>query len=628
MTTNVFSQVLFTPVGQSVGLSAEPKSDFGNPIWGDMNNDDYIDLIIPHHGNTPDIYINNRDGSFAKRHVIAAFGAEYFNEHNDFHGYSFTDFNNDNILDLFITLGAKQGDPTFVKRDLLYQGNGDGSFAMVSTAAGVENPVGRGRSSCWFDYDGDGYLDFLLKNVATPNAFYLNSGAGTFTNIADSIALDSIMDGAVCSLVDYDNDGRMDIFLVAGDIPDTLLRQLPDGSFSDVTASVNIAAIGRGSGVAWGDYNNDGHMDVYIARAAPSSYTGLMSDLDMYNTLYTNNGDGTFTDNTVIAGVSGSFNTAAAAWGDVNNDGYLDLFVVNAGEIDGSDNDNFLYINNGNGSFTESAAQSNIDGQADLLDHRYTGLAFGDYNNNGALDLILEGSGINLERGSSELYQNEGNLNNYLKVKLKGVQANALAIGSVVSLVTASSSQVRQYTGATNGVRNSQSQQPIHFGVGMAGSASINVVWPRGARVTEQTVNNLAINQTVVLEEGRSIVRGRADKMNAAGCYVWRNDQGWSMRCIGGAETRNRFTGKITSNGILAAVNTLRLEANDVVTSDDYTIDFELYAKQGHDTINFTTMGTTVTFDIYQDGIHQPRSVRIGEHKVLPASLPACLTEL
>ena len=623
---NVSAQV-FMPVGQSVGLSTDLKATFGNPIWGDMNNDGYIDLIVPHHGNTPDIYINNQDGTFRDQHIILTFGAEYFDEHNDFHGYSFTDFNNDKILDLFITMGSKQGDPEFTKRDLLYQGNGNGSFELVSTAAGVENPTGRGRSSCWFDYNGDGDLDFFLKNVDTPNAFYLNTGSGTFTDIAESIGLIDLSLGAVCSLVDYDNDGLMDILLTAGNLDDTLLRQLPDGTFSDVTSTAGIAPIEHGRGVAWGDYNNDGFMDLYIARAAPSSYTGMMSALELSNNLYINNGDGTFTDNTTSVGLGGSFNTNAAAWGDVNSDGFLDLFVVNAGEVDGSDNYNFLYINNGDGTFTESAAQLNIDGQADLGEHRYTSASFGDYDNDGALDIILDGSGFGQNKGTAELYHNEGNSNNYLKVKLKGVKANAPAIGSVVRVASSSLVQVRQYTGATSGALFSQSLQPIHFGVGLESAVSIDVVWPKSSGEVNQSVTNLAINQTVVLQQGRSIVRGRASNINDAGCYVWRNNQGWNLRCIGRAGQRIKFTGSITSNGAFTSVKKLRLEPNDVVASDSDTINFELYATQGHDTVIFTTTGDTVTFDIYQDGTHQPKYIRIGEHSVLPASLPVILSE-
>lgn len=628
VTVNVNAQLsdaepaLFTLASQSAGMGAGMKPTFGNPIWGDMNNDNFIDLIVPHHGSTPDIYMNNKNGTFSSRAVANTFGVEYFNEHHDFHGYSFTDYNNDNILDLFITMGAKQGDPTFSKRDLLYQGNGNGTFEMVSTIAGVENPTGRGRSSCWFDYDGDGKLDFLLKNIDTPNAFYLNSDAGTFTDIAASIGLDNILKGAVCALVDYDNDGLMDIFLTSEGAPNTLMRQLPDGGFVDVTAAANIEFNDWGRrGAAWGDYNNDGFIDLYIPVGAPSTYSGPMAGQPLDNILYTNNGDGTFTDTTIAAGVGGSFNTAAASWGDVNNDGDLDLLVVNAGEVDGSDNRNFLYINQGNGEFAETAVVSDIDGEDGLAEHRYTSLALGDYDNDGFLDAIIQST----DRGKHELYHNEGNANNYLKVVLKGVRGNAPAIGSVVSLTT-TSTQVHQYTGA-EGVRSSQSIQPIHFGVGKASEASINVLWPKGARVTNQMVSNLAINQTVVLKEGSSIVRGQSKSMNETGCYIWRNYQGWSMRCIGDPAQPVKFTGQINSNGVLTSVNGLHLQLNDVVTFDADTITFDLNVQQGDDTLNFTTTGDTVTFDIYQEGIRQPRSIRIGEYGVLPATLPVTLTE-
>lgn len=621
------SALVFTRTTETAGLSTDLKQAFGNPIWGDINNDDYVDLIVPHHGHTPDIYLNNRDSTFGKRHVTSVFGVDFFNEYNDFHGYSFTDFNNDNILDLFITVGAKQGEPGFTKRDLLYQGNGNGSFELVSTTAGIENATGRGRSSCWFDYDGDGNLDFLLKNLNTPNIFFLNLGQGTFSDITTSTGLDNYEDGSVCSLVDYDNDGRLDIFLNSGGLKDTLLRQLPDGTFSDVSATAGISASGFSNSAAWGDYNNDGFMDLYVTRSAPFMYTGSISDLDLENILYTNNGDGTFTDTTEFAGFDGNFNTAMAVWGDINNDGNLDLFVSNAGETDGSGNNSFLYINNADGTFTDSADQSNINNQADVQGHRHTTAALSDYNNDGALDLILGGSGINTTIGATELYRNEDNANNYLKVRLIGIRANSPAIGSVITLVTQTSTQVRQHTGANDGVLFSQSLQPIHFGTGLDNIASINVLWPKGAGVTNQTFENLATNQMVVLKEGRSIVRGRTKKMTDPGCYLWRNNLNWNMCCIGKATQTLKFTGQLSSNGVITTVSGVNFEANDSVTSTANTIDFELLARQSHDTISFTTTGDTITFDIFQDGIHQPRSVRIGEYSILPAVLPVTLTE-
>ncbi len=622
----------FVRVSEAAGLSTKLKPVFGNPVWGDMNNDGFIDLIAPHHGAGPSIYMNNRDGSFTRASISSVFGADFFNEHRDLHGFSFTDFNNDNVLDIFMTAGAKRGEPGFVKRDRLYQGSGDGTFQMVSTAAGVENPTGRGRSSCWFDYDGDGNLDFFLKNLAMTNVFYRNAGDGTFTDISTSLGLYDVTKGSVCSLVDYDNDGWLDIFLNSGGITDTLLRQLPDGTFSDVTVAANITPLSRGSAAAWGDYNNDGFMDLFVARALPETYDRLVATAKLDNTLYTNNGDGSFTDSTVAAGLAGNFNTAAAVWGDIDNDGNLDLLVTNAGDVDGSGNNNLLYMNNGDGSFTESAAQFNIDGSSDPVAHRYTTVALGDYDNDGALDVVLDGGSVGSNKGTTELYHNEGGSNNYLKLVLKGVSANAPGIGSVVRLSTANVTQMRQYTGATSGVRKSQSLQPVHFGVGNETAVSLNVLWPKGERVprrtaTRQTVSNLAVNQTVVLEEGRSIARGRVANMSEPGCYLWAANRRWNLRCIGKTAQRVLFSGRITSNGKLTSLNSLSIEANDMVSSTENAIAFAFNVKQGYDTISFTSTGDAVTFDIYQDGVQQPRSIRIGKYAVLPAMLPVTLTE-
>lgn len=628
----IFSPVtaaqVFERTTESAGFNSTLKPVFANPIWGDMNGDGFIDLMVSHHGTTPDIYINSKDGTFSERHVIPTFGIEYFSEHYDFHGYSFTDFNSDGVLDLFITLGAKRGDPEFSKRDLLYRGNGNGSFEQVSTEFGVENPTGRGRSSCWFDYDGDGQLDFFLKNLDTPNLFFLNQGESGFVDIAADINLQGFTLGSVCSIVDYDNDGDMDIFLTSGSLDDTLLSQLEDGSFVDASELAGIAPYARGHGVAWGDYNNDGFMDLYIARGAPSSFTGLISELELENTLYTNNGDGSFTEDTLSAGLSGNYNTSAAVWGDVNNDGLLDLLVTNAGEVDGSGNHNFLYLNNGDGTFTDIADQANINDQAEVDGHRYHTTSMGDYDNDGALDIILASESIGSSKGATELYRNLGNSNAYLKVVLKGVRGNKLGIGSLVTVDSENLQQVKQYTGATNGVYFSQSQQPLHFGLGQSVGAGIEVVWPKGARVSQQVVNNVAVNQTVVIEEGRSIVRGRpAIFKEESVCNVWRNNQGWNLRCIGSDVDKIHITGQITSNGDFTSVTPVRLEPNDSLSYDAETIVFDLYAKQGHDTITFNTTGNEASYDIFIDGVHQPDAIRIGEYEVIPASLPVVLAE-
>jgi esterase/lipase superfamily enzyme len=479
----------FIQVSKSVGISRKPKIAWGNPIWGDINNDNFLDLIVPTHQRTPNIYLNQGNGTFVRQKATNTFFPKFPEEYHDRHGFSFTDFDNDGNLDLYITLGAEEGKPGFTKKDFLYWGNGDGTFNNIATEAGVENPTGRGRSGCWFDYDNDGSLDLLVKNKLTENHLYLNNGS-SFTDIAAEVGLADVL-GRICSIVDYNNDGKLDIFISEGKKKYTsmlLLRHEENGTFTDVTSAANIVPKKYARGAAWGDFNNDGHIDLYIAVG---SHRPVASKKNLRNLLYLNNGDSSFTEVTNFAGVdAGNHSTWAAVWGDINNDGWLDLFVTNLGQNFGKHNKNFLYLNQGDGTFVDIATQAGIQGYGDD-EYQYLGAAMGDYDDDGFLDIVLK-RGYHDIRGSTELYHNEGNSNNFLKVKLEGTSSNRLGIGSMVKLTTSLGTQYRQYTGTSGGTLYSQSAQPLHFGLGSATTATLEIVWPNGLI---QEIHDISVNR-------------------------------------------------------------------------------------------------------------------------------------
>ncbi len=608
----------FTLVSQTTGISQDTMHAFGNPIWGDINNDDFLDIIVPGHGSGPDIYLNDGNGSFIQQRLRNTFFPTIFQEHNDKHGFSFTDYDNDGNLDLFVTLGGKRGEPGFTKRDLLYSGNGDGTFINISTEAGVENASGRGRSACWFDYDNDGNLDLFIKNIGTKNKLYMNSNAHNFIDVAAVVGLADI-EGSTCSLVDYNNDGRLDLFVTSINGKIWLLKNDTNGTFVDMSTAANLGHEPFSRGNAWGDYNNDGYIDLYIAKGYSGNIPNNITRLA--NTLYLNNGDGSFTDVTVAAGVDAGYNnTTTAAWGDIDNDGWLDLFVTNAGDLSGVGNKNFLYLNQGNGTFTEIALEAGIQGQDNLKEHRYSMVSLADYDNDGFLDVALK-SGVD-EKGFTELYHNEGTSNSFLKIKLEGIQANKLGIGSKVKLTTSQGSQYRQYTG-TEGAFFSQSIQPLHFGLGNVTTAAIEVVWPNGYT---QVIENVAVNQTITIVEKRpiSLYRPTIDEL---GFYVWRHPSNgeWEIRWIGDETGKAAFSGRITSDGTFTSVNTVRFERNDTVTWDTDAIIFSGFAKNRLDGLHFITTGSMLTFELLQDGAEQPQFVHIGGKRVVPGYLPVTL---
>lgn len=478
----------FLDVSTDVGLISETKKSWGNPVWGDINNDGFIDLIVPTHGllvsRGPFVYLNKAGNTFTD--IRDTSGIERNNpDSSDWHGFSFGDYDGDGNLDVYVAEGAKAG--TQSKSDELFRGLGDGTFVYASRLAGIEISMNRGRCGFFVDYDNDGKLDLFVKNQFGVNVLYHNNGDATFTMVPDAGGLATASlgadQGSTCSFADYDNDGYMDVFFsgdgAAGKDPtDALYRNLGNGTFVNATAAAGITPLSSGKGIAWGDYNNDGLLDLYVARVG--SITGKAGAR-----LYRNNGNGTFTDATKEAGVSSAANTYAAVWGDYDNDGFLDLFVTNAGNgATGVKDVNFLYHNNGDGTFTDMAGIEGLQLQDNRSAHK--GAAWGDYDNDGFLDMMLkDGVGNEGDNGPSafglhRLFHNLGNSNHFIKVKLQGVQSNRDGIGARVTVTYPGGKSFRENNGGGGGENASQGSQPLHFGIGAASSATVTINWPSG----------------------------------------------------------------------------------------------------------------------------------------------------
>ncbi|HXJ76002.1 MAG TPA: VCBS repeat-containing protein, partial [Candidatus Dormibacteraeota bacterium] len=207
----------------------------------------------------------------------------------------------------------------------------------VITNGPVVTDHGDSTGCAWGDYNNDGYLDLFVSNFGTPfNYLYRNNGDGTFTRVtAGAIATDDPnAEGAVWG--DYDNDGNPDLFVAVGlGGNDLLYRNNGDGSFTKITAGPVVQSGGNSRGCAWGDYDNDGYLDLFVANEQGQN-----------NFLFHNNGDGTFTRITSGSIVNDGGASYGCAWGDYDNDGFLDLFVANLNQ------NNFLYHNNRDGTST------------------------------------------------------------------------------------------------------------------------------------------------------------------------------------------------------------------------------------------------------------------------------------
>ena len=339
-------------------------------------------------------------------------------------------------------------------------------------------------------------MDIYVTNAGLEgktDKLFRNDGTCIFTDVSSQAgALTSSFHAFGQVLADYDNDGDIDVFSSAAQTANTingtvdLYRNNGDGTFTDVTVTSGIINE-SGHGAVWGDYDNDGDVDLYVTNSNYSN-TAL-------NRLYQNNGNGTFTEIAQSAGVSQSLGSYDGAWADFNNDGYLDLYVANAGSTE-NDPPNFLYLNNKNNTFTDVAVSS---GAAGLLQGSSGSVSMTDYDNDGFMDIIITKglSTFSLE-GPHELLRNGGNEGKWIKVALIGQQSNRMGVGARVVVSTdIGLTLTRQANGGVH--QFSQDEPMLHFGLANSTSiTNITVYWPSGI---VQTLTNVAPNQFLTITE-------------------------------------------------------------------------------------------------------------------------------
>ena len=456
---------IFTDVTKDAGVISTGTMSEGVG-WGDFNNDGLLDIFVANFEAQNSVYINNGDGTFIETADQAGISAK----NDPTQGIAIGDFDGDGDLDIYL---AQYGDG-----NRLYRNKGNGVFSDVSKESG-------GMAVAFLDYDNDGWLDIYVVNDGQNNRLYHNEGDGTFIDLAADARVDYNGDGRDAIVGDYNNDGLVDIYVVNEDEANILYRNEGDGIFEDVSAAAGVNDIGVGRTAAFGDIDNDGDLDLYLAN-------GDVNDVDKH-LFFVNKGDGTFEDGSKAAGIDVSGQRASVTFLDYDNDADLDISII----IWGSPS--VLYSNNGDGTFVNVAKDEKL--RRVYSNHATT---FGDYDNDGDLDMYLANSTFrnqfNFNGAPNVLYRNDlENGNNWLHIKLKGMVSNSSAIGARISVITGDVRQTRQIT--SGGL--AQDSLTAEFGLGQAQEADrVQVNWPSG-EIT--SFNNVAANQLFTITESLAV---------------------------------------------------------------------------------------------------------------------------
>ena len=483
----------------------------------DYNNDGLLDIFVVNGGRVTDpmgmpenfdrhdprywnrLYRQNKDGSFTD--VTEQAGLANAGDGNYGMGVAVGDYDNDGYPDLYVTSYGK---------NILYHNNGDGTFTDVTAKAGVAGG-GWSASAGFFDYDNDGKLDLFVTRYmdcdtkhskdcggnyhtycppeefpSTTNLLYHNNGDGTFTDVSQRSGIAAKKGRALgVAFADYDGDGFTDIFVANDGMQQYLFHNNGNGTFTEVgmEAGTALSQDGRrlsGMGVVFQDYDNDGKADVVVTELPREIYG-----------VYHNDGDGSFTYRSLETGL-GLLSSGSSGWGvgleDFDNDGWKDLFVAQGHVLDNVEqiDPSLHYLEppllamNHNGRFERADSGATVPAAA-------RGAAFGDLNNDGWQDVVMTTLG-----GHPQVLMNRGGKLHWLVITLRGTRSNRDGFGARVQV----NGQMRFATSAGSYV--SSSDKRLHFGLGAAEKAKVEIAWPSGIH---QTLNNVPADQFLEVRE-------------------------------------------------------------------------------------------------------------------------------
>lgn len=464
------------------------SSDSWNNAWVDYNNDGWEDLFVADRDpSKPNLLYTNTNGN----QFVSSTSLPITQLYEKTIGSAWGDYNNDGFIDVLIVNATGT-------KSRLFKNTGT-NFVEI-TQSGLDINPQYFHGAAWFDMDNDGDLDLIITNYFETNyhQMYDNQGNDTFMRITDNAVTSESNRATMPALSDYNNDGLVDIFIPNGENkPNSLFKNLGNGLFAKMSNIGPIVTdLDNSVGASWGDYDNDGHMDLLVLNASKQP-----------NRLYKNNGDGTFQKivDTPLSDVGAD--THSALWIDHDNDGDLDVFVTN------DEGKNYFYINDGNGQFTPKYTELITANTGNTM-----GVSLADYNKDGKVDIHL----VTHSNDMNTLYCNQTyNDNNFVNIRLIGSNSNTSAIGAKIKVTAGPLIQHREVL-PIQGV-GSQNSLRQHFGLSDQNTiSSIEVHWPSGY---VQTVEQVNVNQFItIVEEEANTISGFTFSDENGNC-VWDNGE-------------------------------------------------------------------------------------------------------
>jgi len=436
---------------------------------------------------------NNGDGTFTDKAIEAGL-ADQFGGLNILQA----DYNNDGCLDILVLRGAWE----VPQRKSLLRNNCNGTFTDVTAASGLGLPTST-QAAVWVDINNDGLLDLFVGNEGQPAQLFLNKGDGTFEDISTSAHVDRIAFSKGVAAVDYDNDGWPDLFVSNLNGNNFLFHNNHDNTFTEVAERAGVAAPAHGFATWFFDYDNDGWPDLFVTSYYVSvdetarTYLGLPHNATPLR-LYKNLGDGTFRDVTLEVGLDKVFMPMGANFGDIDNDGFLDIYLGTGNPSYGSLVPNVLLRNKGGESFVDV---TNSSGTGDW--HKGHAVAFADLGNRGYQDIVAEiGGAVPGDSHALRVFENPGNGNDWISLKLIGVKTNRSAIGARVKVTVENKGQGTRSIYRTVGSGGSFGASPLEQHIGLGKDARIvdmEIWWPTSNN--RQHFSNVAKNQFLAVKE-------------------------------------------------------------------------------------------------------------------------------